>query len=539
MAQRNTYTRTRGRSQKSPPPSRNSSPQYGHRRGGGGNIGWVLLLIVVVAAGVMGVLYLKDLNPDGASAQNTTQSSMTQEEALTVVENAAKDVLSKVSVTFNYGEKSWNFGSDELQATIDTQTVLAEASQSDAVLQNYQSQQDIQPLSLMLSKAITVDRQALVDALSEVQKEVDNPVVEPIINFDPSEYSYFNPDHNYRDMFTFTEGQIGYEMDYDNALQQLSDALAVGWTADIALSVIEAHPTITATELEESTTLIFHASGQISSKNKKNANRTHNIGKAIGFYKGLVLMPGEMISYNETLNERTIRSGWLEAPTINQEKELEDALGGGICQAATTIFNAAYMADANVTNHGPHSWPAYYRDFGYGMDAMVNWPTSDLIFKNDTDYPMYFNTYFWYDKYGVAGYIDVDVYSMPQKDDAGNILHIRPESNIVERKPPPAPNYIEDTENKYAAKTWKVDTTLNKLIYVKVEPREYIKVSVDKVWYKDCIETDPGVFDSGVEVKRAYSHTYEYGAVQSVIYTKPIPEVVATPTPEPTPESTP
>jgi vancomycin resistance protein YoaR len=245
-------------------------------------------------------------------------------------------------------------------------------------------------------------------------------------------------------------------------------------------------------------------------------------------------MPGEIVSYNETLGERTIKNGWLEAPTINQEKELEDALGGGICQAATTIFNAAYMAGATIIDHGPHSWPAYYNDFGYGMDAMVNWSSNDdLIFKNETNYPMFFDTYFWYDKYGVAGYIDVDVYTMPQKDENGNILHIRPEYTILERTAPEAPTYIEDTENKYADKTWTIDTTLNKMIYVKVEPREFIKISVDRVWYMDCVETSPGVFEGGVEVKREYTHTYSYASVNSVIYTKPIP--AATPTPEPTP----
>ncbi|MCK5128552.1 MAG: VanW family protein [Clostridiales bacterium] len=539
MAQRNSYSKKNGRTNKKPSSSKNASPQYGHKKGNGGNIGWVLLLIVVIAAGVMGVLYLKDLNSDGASAKSSNPSNLTQEEATTIVETAADDVLSKVSVTFRYGDKSWNFGADDLQATIDVQKVLAEASQSGNVLQDYQSQQDTQTLSLMLSKAITVDRQALVDALSEVQKEIDNPVVEPTIVFDPSEYDYFEdkntPDVDMsRDMFTLTEGQIGYKMDYDDALQQLSDALSMGWTAEVTLKVVEAYPTITKDELEECTTLVFHSFSKISSDNKKDSDRTHNIRKAIGFYKGLVLMPGEIISYNETLGERTKRSGWLEANTINQEKMLEKALGGGICQAATTIFNAAYMANANVTNHHPHSWPAYYNDFGYGMDAMVNWPTHDLIFKNDTEYPIFFNTYFWYDTYGVAGYVDVDVYTMPQKDAEENILHIRPEYKNIETLDPEQPIYQEVGVDEYLDLVWTLDSEKNKMVATLREARPLKKYSVDKVWYKDCVEAAPGVFEGGVEVDRKYSHTYTYKSFPAIILTKPVP--VATPTPEPTPD---
>ena len=543
MSQRNTYTRsssTRGRTPQKATPKRTSAPRHNQRKGGSGNIGWVLLIIVIVVALVLGMPYIKDFLNNTVSSGDANAinfKDMTQEEAYAIVSQAANDTLDKISVTFTYNDKSWEFGEEELQATVDIQTILNKAYESDRngfAIKQYQSGEDLASLEQLVSSSVIIDKEKLVIALGAVQSEIDNPVIEPTISFDPSNYNYFDPESNSRDMFVITEGQIGYEMDYDDALQKLNDALEVGWTANIPITVIEAHPTITAAELEGCTTLIFHSSSQISSTNKQNANRTHNIAKAIGYYKGLVLMPGEYISYNETLGERTIRNGWLEAPTINQEKELEDALGGGICQSATTIFNAAFRGGANILEHVPHSWPAYYQDFGYGMDAMVNWGTDDLIFRNDTEYPMFFNTYFWYDKYGVAGYIDVDVYTMPEKDENGNVLHLRPEPNIIERTAPEAPLYYEDTENKYADKTWTVDTTLNKLIYVKRSPRELVKVSVDKVWYKDCVETSLGVFDGGVEVKREYSHTYTYNSVQAIIYTKPIP--VVTPTPEPTPD---
>ena len=114
----------------------------------------------------------------------------------------------------------------------------------------------------------------------------------------------------------------------------------------------------------------------------------------------MVIMPGEMVSYNEVLGERTVRNGWQEANTITAEKTLEKALGGGICQIATTLYNATFMANLKIIDRGPHSWPGYREDFGYGMDAMVNWGTDEFIFQNVSDYPVFINTYYDKDAYG-------------------------------------------------------------------------------------------------------------------------------------------
>jgi hypothetical protein len=283
-------------------------------------------------------------------------------------------------------------------------------------------------------------------------------------------------------------------------------------------------PSFTEQELQECTTLIYHSSSQISSTNSKDANRNHNIAKAIKFYKGLVVMPGDFISYNELLGERTQKAGWLEANTIAQDKSYKKALGGGICQAATTIFNAAFRAGATITESHPHSFRAY-KSFGLAMDAMINWASGDdMAFKNDTKYPIFFNTYFWYSpRSGLPKYVDVDVYTMPQKDEQGNILHIMPDSQEIENQPPAQPpEYIEDTENQFADKKWSYDAKLNKEIYKHVKTSNLFKYNVDKVWYKDCVEQKMGVWTGGTEVKREHSHTYTYKSVRGKIYTRSV-----------------
>jgi len=562
MAQRRTYTKSSvNRSRQSSSSYRKpSSTKYQSSRnqkrpsGGGAKIILVLLLVVIVVGGI--IIITKNLptavNNDpntmieGISIDGINVAGLSKDEAYYQVEQASAANLNNISITFRYNDKSWAFTGDELQAAINAQSIVDQAfevGKAGTSKENRQVQEETKNIGLPFKTEITVDKDVLIEALKDVKKEIDQPMVESAIAFDPSNFNgveYIadrdNPNVDMtKDMFTLTLGTVGYVMDYDKAIQELNDALVVGWTADINLSVKEEHPKYTVEELEECTTLIFHSSSKITSSSKKNANRNSNIGKAIGFYKGIVVWPGDIIDYNQILGERLKRDGWLEAPTITQEKTLVDALGGGICQASTTIYNAAFMVGAKIIDRGPHSWPAYYKDFGYGMDAMVNWDTDEFIFTNNSDYPIFINTYFVNDSYGTPSFIDVDIFSMPQKDENGNVLHIRPESTTIRRDAAPSPIYREDTENQYVDKTWKVDTALNKEIYVHRNSKELVEISVDTVWYKDCVETAPGVFEGGVEVKREHSHIDLYTSVAAIIYTRPLPEPTASPTPSPAP----
>ena len=58
------------------------------------------------------------------------------------------------------------------------------------------------------------------------------------------------------------------------------------------------------------------------------------------------------------------------------------AFGGGICQVATTVFNAAYDAGYYIDRRYNHT--IYNSSYPVGRDAAVSWPDLDLIWSNDT-----------------------------------------------------------------------------------------------------------------------------------------------------------
>jgi vancomycin resistance protein YoaR len=111
------------------------------------------------------------------------------------------------------------------------------------------------------------------------------------------------------------------------------------------------------------------------------ANRIHNVQLVSQLIDGALIGPGATFSFNGTTGERSADKGFLEAPVIING-ELQNGLGGGVCQVSTTVFNAAYEAGLPIETRTNHA--LYISHYPQGRDATVNYPDIDLKFKNDT-----------------------------------------------------------------------------------------------------------------------------------------------------------
>ncbi len=93
-----------------------------------------------------------------------------------------------------------------------------------------------------------------------------------------------------------------------------------------------------------------------------------------------------MFSLNAALGPRTVNRGFDYAPVIAADGVLRLGVGGGICQYATTLFNAVFFAGLPVVERHAHS--LYIDHYPIGRDATVAWGGPDLKFRNDTDKPL-------------------------------------------------------------------------------------------------------------------------------------------------------
>lgn len=113
--------------------------------------------------------------------------------------------------------------------------------------------------------------------------------------------------------------------------------------------------------------------------------RCANIRLASSNLSGMVLMPGDRLSFNEVLGKRTIAAGYKVAPVIKNGKHDFD-VGGGLCQVSTTLYNAVLLANLKVLRRENHSLPSAYVPLG--RDATVDYGSHDMQFQNDSDKPI-------------------------------------------------------------------------------------------------------------------------------------------------------
>ncbi|MBT2598896.1 VanW family protein [Oceanobacillus sp. ISL-73] len=118
---------------------------------------------------------------------------------------------------------------------------------------------------------------------------------------------------------------------------------------------------------------------------ESNKQRANNIKLATESINNTVLFPGEVFSFNDTVGERTRERGYQKAPVIIKG-ELDEDIGGGICQVSSTLFNAVDLKGIQITERYAHSKRVPY--VPPGRDATVSWWGPDFAFKNLYNEPL-------------------------------------------------------------------------------------------------------------------------------------------------------
>lgn len=114
-------------------------------------------------------------------------------------------------------------------------------------------------------------------------------------------------------------------------------------------------------------------------------NRIHNVNLAQSKFKGVLIAPDEVVSFNKILGDVSSYTGYKSAYVIMDGKTVLGD-GGGVCQVSTTLFRAVLNAGLPVLERRAHAYRVgyYEQGFGPGLDATVYSPTTDFKFKNDT-----------------------------------------------------------------------------------------------------------------------------------------------------------
>lgn len=121
----------------------------------------------------------------------------------------------------------------------------------------------------------------------------------------------------------------------------------------------------------------------------KDKNRTTNVEVGAGFFRRIVLAPGEKISFLSTIGGIDEAHGFVKGKTVSNGVETE-GIGGGVCQVSTTMYNAVARAGLNIITKFNHSKPVPYAK--EGLDCAVSDGYKDFIFANPYTKPVYIET---------------------------------------------------------------------------------------------------------------------------------------------------
>lgn len=110
-------------------------------------------------------------------------------------------------------------------------------------------------------------------------------------------------------------------------------------------------------------------------------SRVNNLILCAAVLNGVDVEPGETFSFNTVVGQRTEQKGYEEARIlIGEEKGY--AVGGGVCQISSTIYNAAKIAGMEILERHSHQNEVHYVELG--SDAAVSYGELDFVFRNNT-----------------------------------------------------------------------------------------------------------------------------------------------------------
>jgi vancomycin resistance protein YoaR len=224
-----------------------------------------------------------------------------------------------------------------------------------------------------LKISISYNEEKLKKSVGHISKEINLEVKDASINVNESSIDV-------------EDGNSGLDVNIEESIKNVIRELEKGNKKE-ELVVTKVEPNIKKEQLQEVNALL----GSYSTKfDSSIAGRSSNIRLATSKSSDILLMPGDVFSYNEHTGEKSLSNGYKHAPVIVQGV-VQEGVGGGICQVSSTLYNSVLYAGLELVNIKNHSIPSSY--VSMGRDATVTDGGIDFVFKNNLKYPVYIKNY--------------------------------------------------------------------------------------------------------------------------------------------------
>ncbi|HZK05334.1 MAG TPA: VanW family protein [Actinomycetaceae bacterium] len=247
--------------------------------------------------------------------------------------------------------------------------------------------------------------------------EIDGEMITERIVEDAPELG--NPGRNARFVFeggrpVVVPSQSGLGLEPE-AVTEAVRAASLTDTRSSAVPLVEMEPDLT-TEAAEAlgvVEIVSEFSTPLTADNVRTANLIAGTAKT----NGNLVRPGQTYSLLNVLRPITVANGFVSSGVVEGGVSTL-AVGGGLSQLSTTVYNAAYFAGMDIIEHKPHSrWFSRYPE---GRESTLWDPSVDLKFTNNTPHGILLQSWVSGGRVWVRAwsspYFEVESYTSPRRN---------------------------------------------------------------------------------------------------------------------------
>ncbi len=290
-------------------------------------------------------------------------------------------------------------------------TALNAGMQKGTLLSRYKKAKDYQKNPVTLDAKISYDRSRIETLLAPYAEEWEQlPKDVEISTRRSDDYSVQIISHS----------QDGTAYDFTKGIDRLIEDIENGRILSGELYEIEVEETVAKPGLSDEDVKDFTIIGSFTTAYGKpdeddeiRMNRQENLLMSTGYSNGKYFAPGEEIEiFRDLYGDITKERGYKKAGAYSEGSHVLN-IGGGICQATTTLYNACLFAELEIVERHHHSMLVTYVEAS--RDAMVNWDEYQnkaeyvFRFKNNTPGYIWIEAYLTYPKTGEDNYITFNI----------------------------------------------------------------------------------------------------------------------------------
>ena len=181
----------------------------------------------------------------------------------------------------------------------------------------------------------------------------------------------------------YQKGVDGFSLSIDKSLEEVKKAFSKEIKDDMHIVLVG--DVIPSSMDEGFATIDTMTSSFVTTFMPNTYLRNINLNTALSYINGTVVNPGEVFSYCDKAGPFN-KAGYVF---------YYEFVGNGVCQIATTTYNAALLGGLEIVKRYPHAKKSLY--VAGGLDATVASYSSgwcvDMQFKNTYQYPIYIKAY--------------------------------------------------------------------------------------------------------------------------------------------------